>query len=80
MSLAASTAGVYTEFSGLGALRAQARSDTPEALKEVASQFESMFLKMMLPTFPSVFEAPTTAIDPALKKTSISSIKAESSI
>ncbi len=39
---------VYTDFSGLAKLKNQARNDSPEALKEVAKQFESIFLNNVL--------------------------------
>ena len=39
---------VYTDFSGLAALRARAREDQGAALDQVARQFESLFLQMML--------------------------------
>ena len=39
---------VYTDFSGLAALRARAREDQAAALDQVARQFESLFLQMML--------------------------------
>lgn len=39
---------VYTDFSGLAALRARAREDQEAALDQVARQFESLFLQMML--------------------------------
>jgi flagellar protein FlgJ len=39
---------VYTDFSGLSALRAKAREDQDAALDEVARQFESLFTQMML--------------------------------
>jgi len=39
---------VYTDFNGLAALRNQARADKDAALDEVASQFEGLFLQMML--------------------------------
>jgi len=39
---------VYTDFSGLNALKSQARSDKQAALEEVARQFESLFLSEML--------------------------------
>lgn len=45
-----STAGIYTDFSGLTALRAKARDDQSMARGEVARQFESMFMQMMLKT------------------------------
>jgi flagellar protein FlgJ len=37
-----------TDFDGLAALRNQAKSQSPEALKAVAQQFESLFLDMMM--------------------------------
>lgn len=42
------SAPVYTDFSGLTQLRAQARQDPDNSLKEVARQFESIYVKMML--------------------------------
>ena len=39
---------VYTDFNGLNALKSQARSDKQSALREVARQFESLFLSEML--------------------------------
>lgn len=39
---------VYTDFNGLNALKAQARTDKQAALREVARQFESLFLSEML--------------------------------
>ena len=49
MSLsAANHADVYTDFQGLAKLRAEARRDSPEALREVARQFEALFLQQML--------------------------------
>lgn len=41
-------ASVYTDFEGLNALKTQARSDKESALREVARQFESLFLAEML--------------------------------
>ncbi|MGR9115537.1 MAG: flagellar assembly peptidoglycan hydrolase FlgJ [Gammaproteobacteria bacterium] len=41
-------ADVYTDFSGLARLKNEARQESPEALKEVAKQFESLFLNMVL--------------------------------
>lgn len=38
----------YTDFNGLAALRKEAKDNSPEALKEVARQFESLFMQMML--------------------------------
>lgn len=44
------TSGIYTDFSGLAKLRAQANEQSPEASREVAKQFEALFLQMMLKT------------------------------
>jgi len=41
-------ADVYTDFNGLAKLRTEAKQKTPEAIKEVAEQFESIFVGMML--------------------------------
>ncbi|MGY6277659.1 flagellar assembly peptidoglycan hydrolase FlgJ [Methylomonas sp. MgM2] len=41
-------ASVYTDFNGLGKLKQSAREQSPEAIKEVAKQFESVFLSMVL--------------------------------
>jgi peptidoglycan hydrolase FlgJ len=41
-------ADVYADFSGLAKLKTQARKESPEALKEVAKQFEAIFLSNML--------------------------------
>ena len=46
--MAIELAQVYTDFAGLGALRARAREDRKGALDEVARQFESLFTQMML--------------------------------
>lgn len=46
MSLA--TAPVYNDFHGLSALRAKANSTPQEAVGEVATHFESLFMQMML--------------------------------
>ncbi|MEY3807294.1 MAG: flagellar assembly peptidoglycan hydrolase FlgJ [Pseudomonadota bacterium] len=46
--LTAPNADVYTDFNGLAKLKNQARKDSPEALKEVAKQFESIFLNNVL--------------------------------
>ncbi len=45
-----SDAGLYTDFSGLAKLRAKAAGQSEAASKEVAKQFESLFLQMMLKT------------------------------
>ncbi len=41
-------ASVYTDLSGLTRLRADARRNSPEALKATAQQFEALFVQMML--------------------------------
>ncbi len=42
------SAGIYTDMSGLAKLRAQASQQSPEANKEVARQFEALFVQTML--------------------------------
>jgi len=41
-------AAIYSDFSGLASLRRQAGSDPQQAAKEVAQQFESIFVSMMV--------------------------------
>ncbi|MDH5435364.1 MAG: flagellar assembly peptidoglycan hydrolase FlgJ [Gammaproteobacteria bacterium] len=41
-------ADIYTDFNGLAKLRHDVRSNSPEAIKKVAEQFEALFLQMML--------------------------------
>lgn len=41
-------ASVYNDFAGLAKLRAQARADSGGALREVAQQFEALFVQMLL--------------------------------
>jgi len=43
-----SSADVYTDFSGLTALKKSARANDPEALRQVAKQYESLFARMMI--------------------------------
>jgi peptidoglycan hydrolase FlgJ len=43
-----SSAKIYTDFNGLNKLKLAAKNDSPEALEEVANQFEAFFLKLML--------------------------------
>ena len=43
-----SKAGIYTDFSGLAELKSGARKQSPQARKEVARQFEAMFIQIML--------------------------------
>jgi peptidoglycan hydrolase FlgJ len=42
------SADVYADFNGLANLKTQARKESPEALKEVARQFEAIFLSNVL--------------------------------
>ena len=44
---------VYTDFSGLKDLSVQARLEPNEAAKEVAQQFESIFIELMLKSMRS---------------------------
>jgi len=39
---------VYTDFQGLSELRARAKTNSQETLREVAGQFEALFIQMML--------------------------------
>jgi len=41
-------AAVYTDFDGLAKLKNEAKEKTPDSIKEVAKQFESVFVGMML--------------------------------
>lgn len=43
-----SGADVYTDFSGLAALKKSARGNDPDALRQVAKQYESLFARMMI--------------------------------
>ena len=43
-----SNASVYTDFNGLSKLKQGAREQSPAAIKEVAQQFESIFLNMVM--------------------------------
>jgi flagellar protein FlgJ len=42
------SADLYTDFSGLTALKKSARNNDPEALRQVAKQYESLFARMMI--------------------------------
>lgn len=42
------SADVYTDFAGLTALKKSARSNDPDALRQVAKQYESLFARMMI--------------------------------
>jgi flagellar protein FlgJ len=44
----AQNADVYTDFNGFAKLKGQARKESPEAVKEVAKQFESIFINNVL--------------------------------
>ncbi|MCO6412049.1 MAG: flagellar assembly peptidoglycan hydrolase FlgJ [Thiogranum sp.] len=48
MTASLSKTDVYTDFQGLSALRTQARGGREETLREVAGQFEALFIQMML--------------------------------
>lgn len=48
---------VYTDFSGLDKLRAGARNDGESALREIAGQFESIFINIALKSMRSANEA-----------------------
>ena len=45
---APSSADVYTDLSGLAALKRSAKTNDPEALRAVAKQYESLFARMMI--------------------------------
>jgi flagellar protein FlgJ len=47
-------ADVYTDFNGLAKLKNEAKAKTPEAILEVAKQFESIFVGMMLKSMRQV--------------------------
>ncbi len=47
-------ADVYTDFNGLAKLKNEAKAKTPEAILEVAKQFESVFVGMMLKSMRQV--------------------------
>ncbi len=48
LGLAPAQAGFYLDFQGLNRLRAEARKDSPKAVRAAARQFEALFLQMML--------------------------------
>jgi flagellar protein FlgJ len=54
-------ASVYSDLSGLAALKRDARAQDPNALRQVAKQFESVFAKMML---TSMRQASSSVGDP----------------
>jgi len=43
-----STADIYTDFAGLTALKKSAHNNDPEALRQVAKQYESVFARIMI--------------------------------
>ena len=47
-STAAASPQVYNDLAGLGALKLQSRANPQDALHEVAQQFESVFVTMMM--------------------------------
>jgi peptidoglycan hydrolase FlgJ len=42
------SADVYTDFSGLAALKKSANTNDPDAIRQVARQYESLFVRMMI--------------------------------
>lgn len=48
MSITSTQADIYADFNGLAALRKKASEDQSSAINEVARQFETIFVKMML--------------------------------
>jgi flagellar protein FlgJ len=48
MTLPVENASVYTDLKGLAALRRDAKAQDPQAVREAARQFESLFARMML--------------------------------
>jgi len=46
--MAISSTNTYTDFQGLAQLKADAKANSPEALRETARQFETIFVQMML--------------------------------
>jgi peptidoglycan hydrolase FlgJ len=48
MTSAVNSADVYTDFSGLAGLKKDVRTNDPDALREVARQYESLFARMMI--------------------------------
>jgi len=55
--MATALAGVYNDFSGLSNLRQQARVEPNQAAHEVAQQFESIFVGMMMKAMRSAMPA-----------------------
>ncbi len=47
---------IYTDFSGLDKLRGQAKTNSSEALRQVAGQFESIFVGIALKSMRSANE------------------------
>lgn len=54
---ASQNAQLYTEFGEMNKLRQQARDKDPEALQQVAEQFEQLFMNMMLKTMRQANDA-----------------------
>lgn len=54
---------VYTDFAGLAELRATARGEAPSSLREVARQFEALFLQMVLKSLREASPAPEAESD-----------------
>ena len=48
LSSASGSADIYTDFSGLAALKKSAKADDPDTLRAVAKQYEGLFARMMI--------------------------------
>jgi peptidoglycan hydrolase FlgJ len=48
LPVTSSTADIYTDLAGLTALKKSAHNNDPEALRQVAKQYESLFARMMI--------------------------------
>ncbi len=48
---------VYTDFSGLANLKAAAKTESPEAIKQVAKEFEASFVEMMMKSLRDASES-----------------------
>ncbi len=57
MSALATQAAIYNDFQGLNELKAKAEHHSEDAIDEVARQFESMFLQMMLKSMREASES-----------------------
>ncbi len=57
MNASIDSARIYTDFEGLSRLKAEARRQSPEARREVARQFEALFLQLMLKSMRQASDA-----------------------